>query len=605
VEHGGQSIYLPLNIDSPRGVDAFARLRSGVTSAVASRELEAILHILPDTGDLHGARAAARTAQDRVSPERRHGVEVVFSAGAALLLIACADIAGLLLIRGWTRRREFAIRQAIGAARARLARQLLAESLFLAIPAGVLGLLIAWLTLRVVRAIGPTYIASTSLDTAALLWTVASSVATALAFGFGPALLAWERSLDSALRAGGTRVGQGRAATRAHAALVVSQIGLCLVFVATAMVLLRSFVTLMSERLGYESDGLFEVVVQQTSQAKQDLTDARKATIMRALREALESTPGVREVAAGPMPLRQTVPAPSYVEGASGVRPSGLMATEGAAVSPDYFRVARIALERGRGFDASARAAEREVIINQSLARRLFPDRDALGARLSWSQKAGGPWLTVVGIAADVHMPGGVGPEFFRWQVYSSPASMDRGAGSLIVRVQGDAVTLRPVMARAIEQARLGVKLSDVVKSTAILEYAYQTPRFALVVFGLFTLLAVALAAVGLFGIIAHTVARRTRDIGIRVALGADSAGVTRLILAQSLRLVVVGCGIGLVTAYAVRSTLSTVVFGLTGVDPLALGGAVVVVLVIALCASIIPVRRAVRVDPMDTLRSE
>jgi predicted permease len=607
-EHGGQLLFLPLDIQSARAVDAFARLRPDVTSAAASRELEAILRTFPDTGDLHGARGAARTAEDRVAPERRQGVEVVFAAAGALLLIACADIAGLLLIRGWTRRREFAIRQAIGAGRARLVRQLLAESLFLALPAGALAVLVAWIALRVVRTVGPSYIANTSLDNAALLWTTASAVATAIAFGFGPALLAWERSLADALRGGG-RAGQGRVATRAHATLVVSQIALSLVFLATAAVLARSFASLVRERLGYEPKGLFEIVVQSTSrpmpQRGDSLADASRVSIMRTTRDVLAATPGVTAVAAGPLPLMHVMPAPSSVDGAAGIRPSGLMAAGGGEVGAEYFRVTGIALVRGRGFDANPAAAAREVVINEALARRLFPDRDALGARLRWSDSANAPWFTVVGIAADVHMPGGVGPEFFRWQVYTWPASIDRDGGFLLVRARGDSATLRPLLARAIERADVGVKLQRIVKSTVPLEFAYQTPRFALMVFGLFTVLAVSLAAVGLFGIIAHSVARRTREIGIRVALGADTAGVTRMILSQTIRLVAVGCGLGIVAAYGARSMLSTVVHGLTGTDPAALGGSIVIILIVALCASVIPVRRAIRVDPMDTLRTE
>jgi putative ABC transport system permease protein len=603
--HGGQSIYLPLDIDSARGVDAFARLRPGVTSAAASRELDAILHTLPDTGWLHGARGAARTARDRVAPDRRHGVEVVFIAAAGLLLISCADVAGLLLMRSWTRRREFAIRQVIGAGRARLARQLLAESLFLAIPAGAFGVLVAWLGLRVVHAAGPSYIAQTPLDDAALLWTLLSSVATALLFGFAPALLAWERSLDEALRSGGARVGQGRAASRAHAMLVVTQIALSLVFLATGTVLARSFVALLREPIGYAPEGLFEVRVEETVRPKEGSQETENVSSLRTLREVLAATPGVGEVAVGPLPLRRTVPAPAEVEGASGVRPSGLMAVGGADVNPEYFHVARIPLVRGRGFDASPTAAANEVIINQSLARRLFPDRDALGARLRMSDTKGAPWLTVVGIAGDVHMPGDVGPEFFRWQMYGSPASIERGAGSLIVRARGEPTALRPLLARAIERSGVGVKLDDIVKSTTILEYAYHSPRFALVIFGLFTLIAVALAAVGLFGIIAHAVTRRTREIGIRVALGAEPAALARTIVGQSVRLVVVGCAIGLVAAKTAGSLLSKLVYGVNGTDLLALGGSVAILVAIALGASVIPVRRALRVDPMEALRSE
>jgi putative ABC transport system permease protein len=599
-EHGGQSVYLPLNIDSKGGVDAFARLRPGVTSSAASRELDAILHTLPDTGSLNGAHGAARTAQDRVAPDRRHGVEVVFAAAAGLLLVACADVAGLLLIRGWTRRREFAIRQAIGAGRARLIRQLLAESLFLTIPAGALGVGVAWLGLRAVQAEGPPFIARTPLDNAALLWTLVSAVATALIFGVTPAILSWERSLEDALRNGGTRVGEGRAATRAHATLVIAQIALSLVFLATAAVLTRSFVALVREPIGYEPEGLYDVIVKPTSPMKQNVADAASVSIMRTLREALEKTPGLGEVAVGPLPLSATSPAPTAVEGLSGVRPSGLVATEWAGVNREYFRVARIALVRGRGFDADPALAAREIIINQSLARRLFPDRDPLGARLQM-----GEWLTVVGIAADTHMPGGVGPEFFRWQVYTSPGAMNENGGSLLVRTQSDSSELRRLVARAVERAGVGVKVHDVRQGTAMLEYAYRAPRFAMVIFDLFTVLAVALAAVGLFGIIAHLVARRTREIGIRVALGADPVALTKTIVGQSVRLVGLGCGLGLVAAYAAASTLAKVVPGVSGTEPVALIGSVMILIITAVSASVIPVRRALRVDPIDTLRIE
>jgi ABC-type antimicrobial peptide transport system permease subunit len=202
-------------------------------------------------------------------------------------------------------------------------------------------------------------------------------------------------------------------------------------------------------------------------------------------------------------------------------------------------------------------------------------------------------------------MPGDVGPDFFGLQVYQSPALIREAEGSVLVRTRVDSTLLRPLLARAIERANVGVRLSEIGGGTAALEFAYHAPRFALLLFGAFTLLAVVLAAVGLFGIIEHAVARRTREIAIRVALGADPAVLTRTILQQSLRLLLVGCAVGLVAAYLAGHGLTTILYGVQPMDPLALGFAMVVLTAIALGASALPVRRALQVDPMETLRSE
>jgi len=286
------------------------------------------------------------------------------------------------------------------------------------------------------------------------------------------------------------------------------------------------------------------------------------------------------------------------------VRAPGLFVTGGFDVSPEYFRVAGIQLVRGRGFDVSPASAAHEVIVNQSLARLLWPDRDALGARMRLDEFAKAQWFTVVGIARDVRMPGRA-PDFFGLQLYITPGHIERSEGRLLVRARADSATLRDVLTRAVERAGVGVKLGDVFSAKSALEYAYRAPRLATMIFGAFTVLAVLLAAVGLFGIIAHAVARRTREIGIRVALGADPATLTRAIVAQSVHLAALGCAIGLVTAYAAGSALTKIVYGVSATDPAALGVAVVVLVAIALLASVIPVRRALRVDPMDTLRSE
>jgi putative ABC transport system permease protein len=599
-------IWLPLNVDSARGGGAFARLRPGVTSAAAARELDAMLHTLPDTGRLHGKRGEARTAADRVEPQRRRSVEVLFVAAGALLLIACADVAGLLLMRGWARRREFAIRQSLGAGRGRLARMLLTESLLLALPSGALGLLFAWLGLRP-SALG--YFAETRLDSATLLWTAVAALGTVLLFGVGPAFFAWERSLDVALRTGGVGGGASRATGRTHAGLVVGQIALSLVVLAAAGVLARSFVALVRTQVGYEPHGLLDVSVQRARSPEQQstprLTPAARTTALRTLRETFAATPGVSDVAIGTVPMTNYSSGPTAVDGPSGVRPSDVTITGMAFVSPEYFRVTRIPLVRGRGFDANASAAAGEIIVNQTLARHFWGDRDPVGARLRFGDGTDAEWLTVVGIAGDVRMPGGHAAEMFGLQMYRPATAGPASAGSFLLRARGDPATLRPVLARAVERAGIGATLANVADAASTLEYVYRGPRYALWLFGAFALFAVGLSAVGLFGIVAFAVARGTREIGIRVALGADSAALTRAILGQSLKLVAVGCAIGLLGAYGAARALTALVYGVSATDPVALGGAVLLLAVVALAASAVPVRRALRIDPMDTLRAE
>ena len=213
-----------------------------------------------------------------------------------------------------------------------------------------------------------------------------------------------------------------------------------------------------------------------------------------------------------------------------------------------------------RGFDASAATAAGEIVVNQALARCLWPDRDPIGARLRLGDRAGAEWLTVVGIADDVRMPGGAASVFFNLQMYRPSNIAPASAGSFVLRARGDLAAMRPLLTRAVERAGVGATLRDVVAAESTFEYAYRGPRFALWLFGAFALLAVALAAVGLFGIVAFAVARRTREIGIRVALGADPAALTRTILGQSLRLVAVGCALGLLGAFVAAQALRALV---------------------------------------------
>ena len=431
---------------------------------------------------------------------------------------------------------------------------------------------------------------------------------TVMLFGIGPALLAGERSLDGALRSSGSGSGTSRASGRAHVGLIVVQIALSLMFLSAAGVLARSFVALVHAPIGFEPKGLIQVSVKRAppppGQEARRFTPAERAAAVHTLHRAFATTPGVSEVAVGTLPLANIIPGPSAVESPQGVRSVEFETTAGAKVSPDYFRVARIQLTRGRGFSTSTGAAGGEVVINERLARLLWPDRDPLGARLRVGDSPGG-WRTVVGIANDVRMPGGRAADFFQFQMYLSPSDDEPSAGSFVLRARGDPAALRPALVAAIERAGVGATLRDITTAPAQLEYAYRGPRVAMLILGAFALLGLLLTAVGLFGIVAFAVARRTREIGIRVALGADPGSLTRSILGQSLKLAIVGCGIGLAGAYGAARGLSSLVFDVHPRDPMSFGGAIALMTIVAVAAAAVPVRQALSVDPAETLRAE
>jgi putative ABC transport system permease protein len=472
----------------------------------------------------------------------------------------------------------------------------------LAVPGGALGVVVAWLGLRE-GLLG--YFAEVHLDGAILGWTAVISVVTVIVFGAGPALLAWERSLEGALRAGGPGIGTGRAAGRAHIGLVICQIALSLVFLSAAGVLGRSFVALVRTPVGYEPDGLLEVTVQRApipgGKSAPRLSAEERASAIRSLREALAATPGVTEIASGTIPMTNIEMAPTAVETSTGVRSTNVTIVAAAHVSPDYFRVARIPVVRGRTFDVTS-SANNDVIISETLARDLWPERDALGGRLRLGEDT---WATVIGIAGDTRMPGRSAAAFFNLQMYYPSAGASRTGAKFVLRTRMNQDALRTVLARAVERAAVGATLGNITTAESTLEYVYRQPRYALLIFGAFAVLAIVLAAVGLFGIVAFAVARRTREIGIRVALGADPMALSRLILGQTVRLLVVGCAIGLAGAFAASRGLTSLVYGVSATDPASLIGAVGLLFLVSAVASALPVRRALRVDPTVTLRAD
>jgi putative ABC transport system permease protein len=277
-------------------------------------------------------------------------------------------------------------------------------------------------------------------------------------------------------------------------------------------------------------------------------------------------------------------------------------------VGSDYFRVVDLPLVLGRTFETAGSfpTAADEIIVNQAVARRLWGERNAIGARLRIGEGPSARWLTVVGVSADIRLPGKTG-DFYTVQMYRPTTAADEVVSNVVLRVNTrNAPALERSVEQAIKAAGLSGKIDRVVWAETMLDAVLLArPRFALVLFGLFAAIALALSALGLYGVIAYGVAQRSREIGLRVALGADARSVARLILGGSLRMVTLGCGIGIVGAYATTRLLAAFLFETSPTDPVSFAGAVLTLATVALLASFVPMRRAVRVDPMHTLRTD
>ncbi len=607
---GKADVWMPLSRDSTHGgSEVLARLRPGVTPAMASRELDAIMReVATDTLWAKSSRAIARRAQDLVDPQQRLAIELMFVAVGGLLVIACANIANLLLMRAWTRRRELAVRRALGAGRLRLARQLLIESLTLAVLGGGLGLLVGWQGLRAITGLLPGSLSDgiripDHLDSTVLLWTAGVSVATGLLFGVGPALLSAGRSMGDALRIGAQSAIGSSSARRVRSGLVIAELALSLIFLVSGGLLMRSFVALQRTPVGYDPAGLASVSVRPTRQpARADRVSAEQSLL-----RALAGIPGVRTAALGNVPQNNVGEGPFAIETPSGPRSIDMQICMMDYVSPDYFRVVGLPLVEGRTFGSAGTSPEaNELIVNRALARRLWPDRSAIGARLLIGEGRDAKWATVVGLTADVRLPGKTG-DFYTVQMYRPVSAADEAVNTVVLRMNSrDARVPETALEQTLRAAGIPGKIDRVVWADPMLDsIVLARPRFALLLFSVFAAIALGLSALGLYGVIAYGVAQRSREIGLRMALGADGGAVAQLILGGSARLVALGCGLGVAGAYLATRGLGSFLFETSPTDPASFAIAVLLLSAVALVASVVPMRRAVRIDPMDTLRTD
>jgi Acidobacterial duplicated orphan permease len=605
-------VWLPLDLsgwspdDQP---NSYARLRPGVSVEQATKELQSIIDSSPELGDKRETIEVLR-AQDLLDPAEARMIEVLFAAVGVLLLISCANVANLLMSRAWTRRREFAVRAALGAGRGRLARQVLTESTLLALGGGLLGMVVAWQTLRIVIALRPPALANLAdvrIESTVLLWSAAISILTGVLFGTLPALFAARGSVADVLRSE-TRGGSGTITTRrVRSALIVFEIAMSLVLLVGAGLLVRSFIAMQRAPLGFEPRGMisFDVLFNPQTQRPVD----HRAAFRNQMVARLRAVPGVTGAAIGMNPAAgfgaldplSTDPDPSGV-----VR--SVPAFSSIFAGSNYFRVAGIRLIEGREPDSLAASAQSgptaaptEVVVNRGLAARFWPNGGAIGARLHADNGRGSRrHYVVVGIAEDVRVPGA--HQLARSAMLYQPP---RIGASVIVRTALPTGDLVPALRRAITSMQPTPYIQTTTIGEVFLRDALAPTRFAMALLVAFAAVALVLATVGLYGVISYGVTQRRREIGVRVALGAEPSEVARLVVGSGLRLTVAGVAIGMAASFGATRVLSGMIFGVSAADPVTFAGITLVVAAVALLASYVPARRALRMDPVEVLRAD
>ena len=618
-------IWLPLSLepapDSAYFGFAFclviARLRPGVPLARVQEEL--------DTLTARAQKAAARMIYGvdfttRITPpsqyfadsKTRDALLVLLAAVGLVLLVACANVANLLLARGTSRAREIALRAALGASRWRLMRQLLAESIVLAIAAGAVGILIAWWTLDLLVRLRPenlTMLRGVRLDPFVLVFAFALSLATGLVFSLAPALHATSSRLGHALRSGSWGVVRGGGSSRFRTVLVAGEMALSVVLLVSAGLLVRSVIYLQHVDTGFDTQNLFAVHMSLPRSRYQ--TPASRELFGQQVLDAIRHTPGVAAA------TQSFVAPPKYTQESSQLQIQDRALSDADQrmvfafddVKPDYFRTVGIRFLRGRTFTRAEMESGNAVIINQAMARRLWPDGQAIGKQLR--QHPGVPWATVVGVVADIAGQG-LTRDLHAPQVYEPyiearvPFFMGMPPGLVfIVRSQSDPARVIDAIRRLTHSLDADVAIPKVSLIESQLARSMAAPRFNMALLMAFAVLALVLASVGLAAVIGYAVTERTHEIGIRMALGAREATVLRLVVKQGMRAAIAGLVVGVLGALAVTQWLSSLLYGIAPRDPVTFVGVAVLLLAVTLAASWFPARRATRVDPIIALRGE
>ena len=593
--------------------ELMGRLRAGVSLDAATEELDAILtrQEAEAPQPFFGPNiptARIQVPSDRLAGNTREALFVLLGAVGLVLLVACSNVANLLLARGASRARELSLRSALGASTWRLVRALFAECLVLALAAGVVGVGVGWLTLRILVGLRPrtlTALGEAQLDPTVLAFTFGVSIVTALVFGLAPALQLASRKLGDALRSGASGVVRGGLGPRLRKVLVAAQMGISVVLLVSAGLLIRSFVNLQNVEIGFDAENLFSAEIRLPRGKYQ--TGTSRDVLAEQLLDRLRSSPGITAVTRVlvPPPNVMTMIGPNFE-----IRGMTLSEAETRAgrsinnVQPDYFSTLRIPLIEGRTFTADEERKKTEIIINRAAAEHFWPDGGALGGEIKFGQN----WTTVVGVVDNVLANsltrGRDTPQFYQPFL---PDAMNFGPPTLalVVRAAEDPAVGIAAFRAALQALDAEIAVANVLLTETALANTIDAPRFNMALLTSFAIIALVLAAVGLAAVIGYEVTERTHEIGIRMALGARTENVRRLAMKHGLTPAFIGVVVGVIGALAATRLATSMLYGVAPRDPLTFVGVVALLLLIALGAAWLPARRATRVDPMIALRSD
>jgi putative ABC transport system permease protein len=608
---------LPNDERSHNYISVLARLKPGVTLRMAQADLDTITARLTAeySHDMPGFGTRLVPLHEQIVGDIRPVLLILFGAVGFVLLISCANVANLQLARASTRQKEIAVRAALGASRGRLVRQLLTESMLLAVIGGALGLLIGSWGIKLLTGLQPASllpVTNVTIDFTVLGYSLVLSVITGILFGFAPALQSKPTHLSESLKEGGRSSAGGDSGRHIRGLLTISEIALSLILLIGAGLLIRSFIGLLMVDPGFETTNILTVPMDLPGYAYPETT--RQAEFYTEVMERIRALPGVTAVGAtSDLPPTKNSHSSSFtIEGSPPLAPGNeASSVQDHLATPQYFRAMGIPLVTGRAFsEADNSSAPAVAMINQMFARRFFPNQNPVGQRLRFdSSKTPNPWITIVGVVGDVR---GFGldkqPSSEIYLAYQQPNVWDRSPLPylyLVVHTAGEPNSAAASVLGAVHEFDKNLPLPRAQTMEDILAASIGARRFNTVLLGVFAGLATILAAVGIYGMISYSVAQRTREIGIRMALGARRVDVIKLVLRNGMILALSGVAIGLAGAFALTRLMTTLLFGVTPTDAVTYAIVSASLLAVALLACYIPARSAAKVDPLVALRYE
>ena len=606
-------LWVPINFDfSPEMKQRKAhfmrpigKLKPGVTLAQAQADTDIIARRLeeqyPDTNTGWSLRLVS--LREQLIGDTRPTLLLLFGAVGFVLLIACANVANLLLVRAATREREIALRTALGAGRFRIMRQMITESVLLSLVGGTLGALLAIWGVDLLVTLSGDSIPSTAnvrIDATVLAFTFLISVGTGVLFGLAPALRTMKLNLSESLKEGGRSGSEGGQRNRTRSALVVLESAVAVVLLIGAGLLIRSLIQLQNTNPGFDASNVLTMRVDLSRQKYS--TPETAANFFTQLESRVGSLPGVENVGfVTELPLSgQPNDMPFTVEGRPPVAINDYFGADFRRVNTQYFSAFRIPLLRGRNFtEQEVQQSARVVVISELLASQVFPNEEPLGKRLI-TMMSKEPW-EIIGIVGDIR----------HRALESQPLSAmyfptyQIGGTNLAIRTQGDPANLAAAVRKEVQAIDPDQPVAAVRTMDQWVDISVAEPRYRTALLGLFAGLALVLASTGIYGVMSYSVAQRTHEIGVRMALGARRFDVLKLVVRQGMVLVVIGVTLGLAGAFALTRVMASLLFGVTAKDPATFAGVALLLAVVAFVACYIPARRATKVDPLVALRYE